>query len=103
MKTLTTRPGNRQPGQRVRTPGIQPGETTVTVEGHQVPRLPHERDESGSSQNGPHDEVIKQAARDLKDGLRDTSTGPVMDETYHRIFHEQPRRVPARRKSPATK
>lgn len=103
MKTLSTQPGNQQAGQRVRAPGIQPGETTVTIEGRQVPRLPHERDESGSSQKGPHDEVIQQAARDLKAGQLDTSMGPPMDDTYHRIVHDQPKRVPARKASTAAK
>lgn len=103
MKSLNTPSSNRADTARVRTPGIQAGETIVTIHGHQVPRLPHERDESRSSQNGPHDEVVKQAARDIASGQRDTSMGPAMDATYHRVFHEQPHRVPARRKTSSGK
>jgi hypothetical protein len=94
MKTPTPRPSSR-----VRTPGIQPGETITTILGHQAPKLPHERDESRSSQDGETDEVVKQAARDIQSGQRDTSMGPPMDDTYHRIVHDAPKRVPARRKA----
>lgn len=93
MKTSAARP-------RVRTPGIQPGETIPTILGRQVPKLPHEHDESGSSQHGALDENVQQAARDIKAGQQDTSNGPPMDDTYHRIFHEEPKRVPARRAAP---
>lgn len=103
MKSLNTPTAERPAAERVRTPGIQPGETIVTIHGHPAPKLPHERDESGSSQHGPHDEVVKQAAKDIQDGQQDTSMGPPMDDTYHRVVHEQPRRVLARQRTSSAK
>lgn len=62
------------------------GETRPRQEGKPVPRLPHERDESASSQTGPDHEVIRQAARDLEAGLVDTDKGPPLRETHDRLF-----------------
>jgi len=69
------------------TPGEQPNaETKPSVHNRPVPRLPHERDESASSQSGPDQEVVRQAARDIENGLEDTGTGPVLDATHRRLF-----------------
>jgi hypothetical protein len=48
--------------------------------------LPHERDESASSQTGPDHEVIRQAARDIEAGLVDTDKGPPLREAHDRLF-----------------
>lgn len=62
------------------------GETRPRQEGEPAPRLPHERDESASSQAGPDQEVIRQAARDVEAGLVDTDKGPPLREASDRLF-----------------
>lgn len=64
-------------------------ETKPSIGNEPVPRLPHERDESASSQQGPDQEVIRQAARDIENGLEDTGTGPVLDTTHRRLFRDE--------------
>lgn len=64
-------------------------ETKPSVHNEPVPRLPHERDESASSQRGPDQEVVRQAARDIENGLEDTGTGPVLDATHRRLFRSK--------------
>ncbi len=59
------------------------GETSVQ---EQVPRLPHEHDESSDSQTqrtAGQRAVGSQAAADVKRGLVDTDRGPVMDKAYN--------------------
>lgn len=63
-------------------------ETKPSIRNQPVPRLPHERDESASSQRGPDQEVVRQAARDIENGLQDTGTGPVLEATHRRAFPE---------------
>lgn len=63
-------------------------ETKPSIRNHPVPRLPHERDESASSQKGADQEVVRQAARDLENGLEDTGMGPVLDNTHRRAFRD---------------
>ena len=50
-----------------------------------APRLPHEHDESADAQSGKPSEIIRQAARDLKRGLRDTDRGPQMVKVYKKL------------------
>lgn len=38
----------------------------------QIPRMPHERDQSSDSQQGEPDEIIEQAYRDIEEGQQDT-------------------------------
>lgn len=38
----------------------------------QIPRMPHERDQSSDSQQGAPDEIIEQAYRDIEEGQQDT-------------------------------
>lgn len=59
-----------------------PRAVTVTQGRKQVPRLPAEHDESPDSQtsnDAKPTRVSKQAAKDVKRGLVDTSTGPVLE------------------------
>lgn len=66
------------------------GATHVSRGGESRPRLPHERDESADSQTGADndvEQVVQQAATDLRRGLVDTGTGPVIDRTYERVKH----------------
>lgn len=64
-------------------------ETKPSVRNHPLPRLPHERDESASSQHGADQEVVRQAARDIDNGLQDTGMGPVLDATHRRAFRDE--------------
>lgn len=67
--------------------GMPPGETVPVQGGERAPRLPHERDESSSSQElGESRDVIEQAARDTEAGIQDSSLGPPMDALYQRRF-----------------
>lgn len=61
------------------------GETTAPQE---VPRLPHEHDESSDSQAGAdasQQRVGRQAHRDVQQGLVDTDRAPVMDKAYGKV------------------
>lgn len=55
-------------------------------------KLPHEHDESSTSQSGPPDERVQQAARDLKAGLKDTGRGPVVEKLKREHFPPKPSR-----------
>ena len=62
------------------------GDTKVAQDGEPAPRLPHERDQSSSSQqnqDGSAPEVGRQALEDIERGAVDTGTGPVTDRTYN--------------------
>ena len=71
------RPRSRRPGYTT---------TTNTDRAGPGPRLPHERDESSDSQNGPRYGVIEQAKEDLDRGLVDTDRGEPMDQVYRDNF-----------------
>ena len=47
--------------------------------------MPHERDQSTDMTPEAADPVVKQAARDVKRGLQDTSKGLEMDKTYDKL------------------
>lgn len=81
----TNRP-TKKSSRKTAQPARPHGETHANIAGEPVPRLPHERDESASSQQGPDHEVIQQAAEDLRNGLEDTDRGPVLEELHGRIF-----------------
>jgi hypothetical protein len=57
----------------------------------QVPRLPHERDESVDSQAcaTPPDPLIEKAAHDARLGHVDSDRGPVVDELYRRTLRSK--------------
>jgi hypothetical protein len=54
------------------------------------PRLPHERDQSSDGQSGPQDERVRQAARDLEAGLKDTGRGPAVEKLKREHFPPKP-------------
>lgn len=58
------------------------GGTTPVKDGARAPKLPHEHDESSTSQDSTPRRVIRQAHDDLERGLVDTDRGPVLDEVY---------------------
>lgn len=62
------------------------GETRIQRNQRSEPRLPHERDESSSSQGGTNDPRIEQASRDIKNGQMDTGRSPVVDELARKHF-----------------
>lgn len=79
-------PPRPQPGQ---SEGTRPGETFSVQGGSRAPKLPHERDESSTSQHqAESQDVIEQAAKDLEAGLQDTSKADAMDEVYQRGFRD---------------
>ncbi len=73
------------------------GRTTPEQSGGEVPRLPHERDESADSQH--HDRAAAQSATPTKEAFQDadqrrpdTGTGPVMNQVYAR--QKRPKTLP---------
>jgi len=81
-------PPPRPPVHPTRSSDQPQGETRPNLGGEPAPRLPHEHDESASSQQGPDQPVVQQAARDVRKGLPDTDRGPVLEELRGRIFPE---------------
>jgi len=61
-------------------------ETRPVMSGDRAPRLPHEHDESASSQRSVPRKVIEQAYTDVQKGLQDTGMGPPMDAQYRRTL-----------------
>lgn len=57
----------------------------VSIDQKAVPLLPHERDQSTLGQVNPIDPVIKQAAKDIAKGLKDTDRG----EEANRVYQKQ--------------
>ena len=54
----------------------------------EVPRMPHERDESADSQSAQEpsgQRVGRQAQEDVERGLVDTDKGPVLDQAYEKM------------------
>jgi hypothetical protein len=66
------------------------GNTVVSQGEQQAPkaRMPHEHDESADSQS-THDSSARRMGQiahdDLVEGQQDTSKGPELDATYHRV------------------
>jgi len=54
----------------------------VSIGQKKVDLLPHEQDESASSQASPPRKIMKQAAADVAQGLKDTDRGVEIDKTY---------------------
>jgi len=69
-------PREQRPGQ-AGTP--QDGAVQASLE------LPHERDQSLDMTPAKPDPAVKQAARDLRRGLKDTSKAPEMDRAYKKL------------------
>lgn len=85
MKTATRPIGRRPAVKQARAPKIH-GETVPVISGDSAPRLPHEHDESSSSQAGEIPEIMKRAYKDAKSNVEDTDRGQPMDELYKRQF-----------------
>jgi hypothetical protein len=53
-----------------------------------VPRMPHERDESGDSQakaSPSHERMADKARKDVERGVVDTTKGAELDATYEQV------------------
>ena len=65
---------------------IPQGSTTASRDGAHEPSLPHEQDESSSSQasaSQQHQDVGRKAYDNAIDGSADTDRGPLMDQLYN--------------------
>jgi len=78
--------GAKSPAPRSARPARRQAETRTTILGEVAPKLPHERDESGSDQRRAPDPLVRQGQKDLEAGLKDTDRGAPMDEVYHQQF-----------------
>lgn len=56
--------------------------TAVSINQQPVDLLPHEQDESASSQTSPPRKIMKQAASDVAHGMKDTDRGVEVGKTY---------------------
>ena len=56
----------------------------------EVPKLPHERDESVGMTGGVPSEAMQQAYLDVKRGLRDTSRGTAANRAYEKLKQDAP-------------
>jgi hypothetical protein len=74
------------PGPEPERDAPEKGQTLPSRHQQAEPRLPHERDESSDSHPGTQDERIKQAARDLANGLQDTDRSPVTTKLARQEF-----------------
>jgi hypothetical protein len=79
-------PSKPDPGPEPERDAPEKGLTLPSRHQHAEPRLPHERDESSDSHPGTQDERIKQAARDLANGLQDTDRSPVTTKLARQEF-----------------
>lgn len=57
----------------------------VSMQQNTAPLLPHERDQSTQNQASPVRKVIKQAATDIAQGLKDTDRGEEANRTYQML------------------
>ena len=48
------------------------------------PKMPHERDQSVDMTGGIQSKEVQQAAKDIKNGLKDTSRAPEADAAYQK-------------------
>ncbi|MEO5658322.1 MAG: hypothetical protein ABIQ90_00800 [Polaromonas sp.] len=62
-----------------RQPDISDGSVEDTLE------LPHDRDQAVDMTGGQPDPLIKQAGKDIDDGLKDTSKAQEMDQAYKKF------------------
>ena len=85
MKTLPKQ-SSRGPATKKARKTLPNAETKPVLSGDRAPRLPHEHDESASSQDSGPREVIEQAYRDVQNGLVDSDRGPAMDALYKRTL-----------------
>lgn len=76
MLDRTPQDGRPQAGRQI-TPGDASTEASLA--------MPHERDQQTDMTPEKPAAEMKQASRDLKNGLKDTSKGTEMDQTYQKL------------------
>ena len=91
MNTATHHKGERPAAKKARDPKVH-GETLPVLSGDRAPRLPHEHDESSSSQTSEVTDGMKRAYDDAQSDVEDTDRAPPMDELYQRQFRKHPRK-----------
>ena len=78
MNTRNETPPPRSPTQQ------RKSAAQASIGQKKVDLLPHEQDESASSQAAAPRKIMKQAATDVARGLKDTDRGVEMGKTYDR-------------------
>jgi hypothetical protein len=68
--------------------------TAKKTDDREIPRMPHERDQSSDSQQGEPNEVIEKAYRDIEEGRQDTDRRGThgYEKPENRILHEREKR-----------
>jgi hypothetical protein len=93
-------PANASEGETAGAAPHDSGDTAAIRNEHPSYRLPHQRDESTSTQAGRPGPTQQQAHADAENGLEDTSRAETTDETYAREFRADPASTPAKRRAP---
>ena len=93
-------PANASAGETADAAPHDSGDTATIRNEHPSYRLPHQRDESTSTQAGQPGPTQQQAHTDAEKGLPDTSRAETTDETYAREFRSDPAATPAKRRAP---
>jgi len=94
------RGANSPAGETAGAPPHDSGDTAAIRNEHPSYRLPHQRDESTSTQAGRPGPMQRQAHADAEQGLPDTSRGESTDQTYAREFRSDPVSTPPKRRAP---
>lgn len=93
---IPTERGFAQGDHRVMTPQHPTRSETLPEQGEtqeRVPRMPHERDESGSSQASEEPSgrrMAKAGQDDVERGVVDTDKGPALDQAYDKVREGEP-------------
>jgi hypothetical protein len=90
-------------GETAGAPPHGPGGTNTIRDEHPSHRLPHERDESTTTQQGGPSDIGRRAHDDAQAGIADTSRGETTDDTYAREFRSDPAETPPERRAPPGK
>jgi hypothetical protein len=78
--------GKGMPAKSPQPQTAQPGEPGTVKDGsvENSLELPHERDQASDMTSGQSNPLMEQAAKDIKDGRKDTSKQPEMNQAYQK-------------------
>ncbi len=98
---MADKPSNTGDRETLGEPAHRPGQTKRTTKDDTAPKMPHERDESASSQQqiDPSD-LMRTAKADVDRGLVDTSRAEATDETYGKNLRSEPQGAPDKPAAP---
>ncbi len=96
-------PDNAPEGETTGAPPHDSGDTATIRNEQPSHRLPHERDEATSTQEGGASAIGRRAHRDANEGVADTSRAETTDDTYAREFRAGPETPPQRRAPPGSR